>query len=708
MPKPIVLLLALLTFHSYSFGQKQVLWEESFNNNSRRWLTGSDANYHAEIKNRTYTLRNHQAEGLIPFDTPSLVDPYQDFHIEIRLSLLEGALNTGFGVYMKDVRLSKNIRENIFLICGSGLFYIYTSNPHTHTITDLQKWKTSPAIRKGYNQENILTIKQAGKITLFLINGEKVFEMSNGSFWGNDLGFVVNAGQSVKSSRVLVKQDRGKINLVPGIEKEPVVKENIGSSVNSPYSEIMPVISQDGNILYLDVKDDPANTGSGEKEKDDVWFSTRNADGTWSKRMNIGYPINNSSHNFVISVTPDNNSLVLYGQYDEHGYWKKDGISIAHKTKSGWSIPEDIKIENYYSNSNFTAYCLSPDRKVLIMAVERNDTYGYLDLYVSFHQPDGSWSAPKNMGPTLNTYGYEVAPFIAADGKSLYYSTDGKLGYGSNDIFMSKRLDDTWLNWSSPMNLGPKINTADWDAYYTIPASGDYAYMVSSDNTIGEEDIFRVKVSHTAKPEPVVIIYGKVFSKNTKEPLEADIAYYELNSREAPGTARSNPEDGSYKIVLPYGKAYGFLAEKKNYLSESDHIDLTEIKNYTQIERNLYLSPIEVGKSITLNNVFFERSKAVLLPESKAELDRLADVLKNNPGIHIELSGHTDNIGNPDINLALSEERVKAIQKYLTDKGIDAGRLSGKGYGGTMPVASNDSEASRKLNRRVEFTIVHK
>jgi len=367
-----------------------------------------------------------------------------------------------------------------------------------------------------------------------------------------------------------------------------------------------------------------------------------------------------------------------------------------------------VVVDDYYNDNDYNNFCLSADRKTLILAIERKDTYGEKDLYVSFLKKDKTWSAPKNMGTTINTYGNEGTPFLAADGKTLYFSTNGKPGYGSSDIFLSRRKNDSWTSWTEPLNLGPQINTKDWDAYYTIPASGEYAYLVSADHSIGEADIFRVKVAESAKPEPVVIIHGKVLDKTTNQPLSATIDYHNLSTGEEAGIARSNPSDGSYKIVLPYGKAYGFLAEKTNFLSESDNIDLTTVKQYIEIERNLYLSPIEIGKSITLQNVFFERSKADLLPDSHAELDRLVKVLSDNPQLKIELLGHTDNVGDPALNIKLSEDRVTTIKNYLISKNISAKRLSGKGYGGSKPIASNATEETRKLNRRVEFIITGK
>jgi outer membrane protein OmpA-like peptidoglycan-associated protein len=239
-----------------------------------------------------------------------------------------------------------------------------------------------------------------------------------------------------------------------------------------------------------------------------------------------------------------------------------------------------------------------------------------------------------------------------------------------------------------------------------VPASGDVAYIVSNDKSLGRGDIYRVKVVKEAQPEPVVLVHGKVFNKSTSEPIEATISYHDLSNGKEMGIARSNPTDGTYKIILPYSKVYGFLAERAHFLSESNNLDLSEIKAYQEIEQDLFLEPIETGKSITLNNVFFARSKPDLLPESYAEMERLIKVLQTNPKIKIELGGHTDNVGNPALNKELSEKRVEAIKNYLVSKGIAVNRITGVGYGGSKPVASNNTEETRKLNRRVEFTII--
>jgi len=532
-----------------------------------------------------------------------------------------------------------------------------------------------------------------------------MFSLPNVRFWGNFIGYALYGKGTLQVDQLTVKQNFH-LSLVPNAATAKYTRKNLGVNVNTKGDDIMPVISADGRTLYYAVEDDAANIEVAGNS--DIWYTTRNEDGTWSRRKNIGLPVNTREADFVINATPDNNSLLTNGIYrTEQGRLNKyEGLSMTHRTKSGWSIPETITIENYYNYATEVSFALSPDRQVIISSIERDITYGGTDLYVSFLQPDGTWSVPENMGSVINTYGKDITPTIAADGKTLYYSTNGKPGYGSNDIFVTKRLDDTWKNWSEPLNLGPSVNTINWDAYYSVPASGDIAYIVSNDQSLGGADIYSISIVKEAQPDPVVIVQGKVFNKATNQPIGATIIYHDLSDGKDIGTAQSNPQDGSYKIVLPYSKAYGFLAEKEQFLAESNNIDLIEAKPYQEIQRDLYLMPIEVGKTIILNNVFFVRSKPDLMPESYPEMERLVKILVDNPAIHIELAGHTDNVGNAALNKELSEKRVETIKNYLVSKGIAASRITGKGYGGTRPIASNSTEDTKKLNRRVEFTII--
>jgi outer membrane protein OmpA-like peptidoglycan-associated protein len=475
--------------------------------------------------------------------------------------------------------------------------------------------------------------------------------------------------------------------------------EKLSSNVNSYYTEVGPVIAPDGKTLYFCRKDYPPHTND-----DEIWYSVLDAEGKWSKAINIGAPLNTSRHNFFGAITPDGNTALMGNQYFKSDVNASgDGFSVSKQTPEGWSFPENARVKNFVNTDNYVNFYLSNDGKKVFMNVRRNDTRGESDLYISFLLEDGSWSEPKNIGQTINSTGSECCAFLASDDVTLFFSSDGYNGFGSNDIYMSRRLDDTWTNWSEPVNIGPPVNSAGWDAYYTLPAKGDYAYFVRDD------DIWRIRIIPELKPKPVMLVYGTVYNQKTKEPVgDAKIKYEFLKTGKEAGIAISTPVTGEYKIVLPYGHNYGFLASAKNYLSVSDNLDASNLTDYTEIKRDLYLVPVEVGQTVRLNNIFFDFAKSTLRSESFPELDRIVKFLSENPSVEIEIKGHTDNVGSHEDNLALSNSRASAVMDYLISKTIPAARLKSQGFGETKPVASNDTDEGRQLNRRVEFTIIKK
>lgn len=482
--------------------------------------------------------------------------------------------------------------------------------------------------------------------------------------------------------------------------------ENLGSNVNTTYSELSPLIAPDSKKLFFIRCDHPQNTEIGETQ--DIWFSKLEDDGKWSVAKHLGKPFNKASYNAVAGFSSDGNIRFIKGYY-ENGERKKLGISQCWLTNEGWSEPEgiDVKKFNKMYQGKYLHYYMHPDNKTLLMSFSEKDGDENSDMYVSFKTGRNEFSQPVALTP-LNTTGDDNGPFLAADGVTIYWSSDRQGGLGSNDIWMSKRLDDTWQKWSAPLNLGPSINTDDWDSYYSIPASGDYAYMVSSKNSIGKSDVVRIKLKEEFKPNPVVLIKGKVLDKKTNQPVLASINYVTLADNKEIGVTQSHPQTGEYQIILPYGKLYGFQATAKGYYSVSENLDVTDLKLYKEINRDLYLVPVEVGQVVRLNNIFFEFGKAVLKPESFIELDNVVKFMNENPSMEIALGGHTDNVGSDDYNLKLSTERSKAVLDYIVSKSIVNTRLSTQGYGKTMPVADNNTEEGKALNRRVEFTIIKK
>jgi len=497
------------------------------------------------------------------------------------------------------------------------------------------------------------------------------------------------------------------INTIPKL-KYHSQPESLGNVINSVYDETAPMISPDGKRLYFDRKFHPDNAGA-HKDEDDIWFSDLSKDGVWGKPQNMGEPLNNRYNNFVQSITPDGNALLLGNVYKESTGEMFPGVSLTYRTRKGWAYPEKQNIKDFYNNSPYASYFLSNDGRFLLMSIERKEGLGELDLYVSFRKDDNEWGAPIHLGDVVNTVGNDYSPFLAADGQTLYFSSEGHAGYGKADIFVTNRLDESWTKWSEPQNLGPVVNSSEADSKYNIPASGKYAYYSTANNSVGKNDIFRIELPSIAKPKPVVLISGVVRDGKTNEAIDARIIVEDLETGKEVAIARTDPATGEFKIILPAGKKYGFRAIGLGFFEMNKNIDLTDIDEYTEIEDEVMsLSPIEVGQVVRLNNIFFNTGKATLKSESFLELDRTTEFLNNNPDMEIEIGGHTDDVGSEAYNQKLSQARAQSVADYLIEKGIATERLQVVGYGELQPISFNNNEEGRQTNRRVEFKVLKK
>lgn len=693
------LILLSIIFISFVNLNAQLKYEVDFNSTSADWKANNTDVYKTSYTGNKYRIEHYAEASSYSFWKSVPIYYEKDFTIESAITQTDGVDNWGYGLLFGG---SDANNMYAFTISSNGQFVIYKFDAGKYSA--LKGWqKTDKTL--PMKSENILKISQKNKRMSFYVNNSLVWDTTALPNFGNNIGFTLSSKLSIEVDYIKASYDTLKM-ILPANVKANYKRENLGTNVNSKYQELMPVITADGKTVFFSVRGHPENLGT--DQTDDIWFSTRDITGVWSKAKRLDPPINSYGHNSLINITPDGNNMYLFNVYNEEGTSVvKAGISTSYKTSTGWSIPKEIKIDNYYNRNQYSEFAINPEKDVLIMAIQRDQTYGNKDLYISFFK-NGQFTEPINLGPILNTTRAEITPFIASDNATLYFSSDGHPSFGDADVFMSKRLDDTWLNWSEPVNLGSSVNTSNWDAYYTIPASGDYVYFVSSENTEFSSDIFRMELPDAAKPNPVVLIRGKIIDTKTKKPINADIVYNNLSNNEQIGSASSDPSTGEYKIILPYGKNYSFMANKKNYYPISDNIDVTDIKTYIEIEKDLYLTPIEIGERVRLNNIFFDYDKSTLKIESYPELKRLIDLFKEYPNLKIEVSGHTDNIGNQDYNIKLSNDRANSVMSYLLGQGIPKTKISAIGFGKSQPVADNSTEQGRALNRRVEFKILEK
>ena len=502
------------------------------------------------------------------------------------------------------------------------------------------------------------------------------------------------------------------------------VPSTTGSQMNSGYDEQSPVLTQGGGILYFTRSRHPENIG-GKRDPGDIWFSVRDVSGNWSAAENAGLEWNNSGYNSVIGFFNNGNAVYLSGQYDPEGKPSvKQGISVSLRSGNRWTSPKPVEIKFFRQDTEHFNASLSPDGQVILFSLVSYETRGTEDLYVSIRNPDGTFTDLQNLGSVVNTSRQEMTPYLLADNRTLFFAGNGHGGSGSFDLFMSKRIGDAWRNWTAPQNLGNIINSNGRELSYFLDTENQKAYFCSTLNSDGYGDIKFITAvpsdSFPKIPETSVIlpdtalqelpdvakvsISGRILSSRDQSPISGNISF-QLLTDSVFLEVKSDPDNGAYFAEIPAADRVRIRLSAMGYMVIEELISLDDQQNFL-IQRDYYLDPLEEGRIFRLDNVLFQRSTSVLLDSSYDQLDLVYEMLLENPSISIELSGHTDNQGEARKNLDLSNERVKVVRHYLVSKGIAPARISGKGYGGLKPVASNASESTRRLNRRVEFKVI--
>ncbi|RYY63737.1 MAG: OmpA family protein, partial [Chitinophagaceae bacterium] len=387
------------------------------------------------------------------------------------------------------------------------------------------------------------------------------------------------------------------------IKESTIVKvENLGERINTEYPELRPTISADGNLLFFIRMGHPENEHIATvRNAQDIWYSMREADGSWTPAEHLNGAVNASQYNAVYWISPDLNSMLIKGAYQEGQYYGT-GVSMTRLQKDGsWSPPQMLRIRNFHKfgfTQQLGASMGQDGRTMLFYMTDKKNSFDN-DIYVSFLEGGDIWTAPQSLGKKINLPDHnEMSPFIASDGVTLYFSSDRPGGLGENDIWMSKRLDESWTKWSEPVNLGSPINTPNDENFFTLDAGGEYAYLTSSDGAFGASDIVRIKLLEKEKPDPVIIVSGNVYNAKTNQPLSADLIYETLPDGAEAGRGLSNAQDGSFKIVLPYDKNYLIRASADKYFAISENLNLDSLikVGYKEIHKDLYLAPIEVGQ----------------------------------------------------------------------------------------------------------------
>lgn len=507
---------------------------------------------------------------------------------------------------------------------------------------------------------------------------------------------------------VLADAQKGMANCQFGIEamKHPVKfqLQNLGPNVNSEWDESLAAITADDSRLVFTVKrpKDNQTICAFCLNEEDLYYSD-SENGSWKQREAFGTPIK-TGYNEGAQCISANGAYLMYtmcntdfGMGSCDLYWSK---RIGEK----WSRPRNfgapVNTSNWESQPS-----IASDGQTIYFVSSRPGGFGGMDIWKTTMTAEGVFTAPENLGATINTPGDDAAPFIHSDGRTLYFASNGRVGMGGYDLYYATLQADG--TWSEPKNMGYPINTPDDEINIFINAAGTVAYIASDkDGGYGGLDLYSFELDDQLRPEPVTYIKGFISDAETGMPLVADIEMVDLNSKQVLNKTQSDPSNGEYLACIQTGSNILLNVSHPKYPFYSENFQIE--KSYTKLApfiKDIRLQRADVGTVFVLKNIFFDFDKSELKPESYVELDRLVDYLIHN-NVKIEIGGHTDNQGSDDYNNMLSENRAKSVYEYLRSKNIPDERLSYKGYGKSQPIADNNTEEGRAENRRTEFKIV--
>lgn len=562
-----------------------------------------------------------------------------------------------------------------------------------------------------------------------------------------------------------VKTFIAQCNSAKEIIKDTILIEitNLGEIVNTEYPEYVPVISADESTLFFTSRR-PHEESTDIDEQDnqyfeDIYYST-NEHGKWTSPIRLNNNINTDEHDACIGVSADGQQLFMYKSRRSSSGIAGD-IWVSHKDGDEWESPEKLG-ENVNTDGWEPSATISSDGKKLFFTSNREGGYGGTDIYEADLNSDGTWGEAYNLGPTVNTEYDEDAPFIHADNKTLYFSSNGKKSMGGYDIFVTE-YDFKDKAWSDPVNIGYPINTASHDIYMVWNAARTRGYFATyREGAFGKQDLYVLERPY--QDAHLVLLKGFVKDSLTHEPLAADIEIVDIETNEIVGEYVSNEIDGKYAVTIPHGRNYSITVNKKNYLFYSKNIEIPDTKDYKEIRENIglqkiYTTEVDIdlalttidsteieidrdielaalaihdtistesedeelelavveeietkevndGITMTLNNIFFDTDKYELRPTSYPELQNVYKLLINYPELYVEIAGHTDDANTDKYNQILSERRALAVVQYLVDQGIDQERLVAVGYGESNHVADNDTEEGKQRNRRTELKLI--
>ncbi len=471
--------------------------------------------------------------------------------------------------------------------------------------------------------------------------------------------------------------------------------------VNNHKSQYFPVATADQQNLVFTIRD-----YIGFQEYEDIYVSKK-INGVWGQAQSISDNINSAKYNEgTCSISADGKTLAFAICGGPNRTDKDCDLYISYKNGDIWSVPANMG-ENVNSPAWDSQPSLSGDGKTIYFSSKRKGGFGEEDIWMTQCDLNGRWSTPVNMGDLINSKGREVAPFIHPSLTTLYFSSDYHPGFGSFDLFVSFRDS---VNWSEPRNLGFPINSHLDESAIFITSDCKKAYFSAEEQSIKKSD--RYLLYEFDMPKSVscqntsTYIQGKTYDSYSKNYIAASVEVINLKTNKTESFLTSDRIDGTYLAILNENTDYGLYATKPGYLYKSHTFSFKNLQTFDPINLDIYLDPIKKGSSITLKNIFFNTGKFELENGSQTELDKLITFLNQNLELKVEISGHTDNVGLKTNNMILSTKRAQSVVNYLVDKGIEETRIIAKGYGDTQPKIENSTEDNKQLNRRIECKIL--
>lgn len=471
------------------------------------------------------------------------------------------------------------------------------------------------------------------------------------------------------------------------------IPKNMGDSINSIYPEYYPSLTIDGEKIIFTRRLSP----------DEDFFQSNKLDTNWSESKPLEGKVNTNFNEGAQNISQDGNWIVFTGCNYPEGLGSCD-LYISYKTNNGFS--EAVNLGRGINSENWeSAPSLSPDKRDLYFSSNRTGGYGGKDIWVSHRDEKGRWSVPENLGPTINTKGDEGCPFMYTDNETLFFNSTGHMGYGATDLFYAKKTPTN--GWDVPVNLGYPINTIDDEGSMVVAADGKTAYYASErQDTRGALDLYNFELPSQMQPPPTLWVKGRVFDAITGKILPSVVELTDIHTRKLINSIQTD-EDGNYLTTLPIGRTYAFNVKRKGYLFFSEHYEVGKNGIESAFVKDIPLQPIVPGAKIVLKNIFYETNKTNLDSNSMIELNKIIELMGENPALKIMIGGHTDNAGNAKENLLLSEGRALSVVKYLlASQRIAKERILSKGFGASKPIADNKLEEGRAQNRRTELSVI--